>query len=113
LLNRATLIGNLGKDPDARKSDAGDTVTTFKLATTVRVGTRDQTDWHQIVTFGRLAESCAKVLKKSRLVYVEGRIQYRKYERDGEEKWKTEIIADRVQFLTREGNEEFGNNRSF
>ncbi len=105
-VNKAILVGNLGRDPEVRYLPSGQTVANFTLATsdsyTDRSGTRqDRTEWHNIVVFGKQAEMCGQYLKKGRQVYVEGRIQTRQYDaKDGSGKrYRTEIIAQRVQFL--------------
>ncbi|MGH7934589.1 MAG: single-stranded DNA-binding protein [Candidatus Binataceae bacterium] len=105
-VNKAILVGNLGRDPEVRYLPSGQTVASFSLATsdsfTDRAGSRqERTDWHNIVVFGKQAELCAQYLKKGRQVYVEGRISTRQYEaKDGTGKrYRTEIVAQRVQFL--------------
>lgn len=102
MLNKAMLIGRLGKDPDVRQG-----VTTFSVATdesyTDRSGQRvDRTEWHSIVTYGKTAEACGQHIAKGSLVYVEGRLRTRKWtDRSGADRYTTEIHADRVQFLDR------------
>jgi single-strand DNA-binding protein len=105
-VNKAILIGNLGRDPEVRYLPSGQTVANFTIATsdsyTDRAGTRqERTDWHNIVVYGKQAELCGQYLKKGRQVYVEGRIQTRQYDaKDGSGKrYRTEIVAQRVQFL--------------
>lgn len=105
-VNKAILIGNLGRDPEVRYLPSGQTLASFSLATsdsyTDRAGSRqERTDWHNVVVFGKQAELCAQYLKKGRQVYVEGRISTRQYEaKDGTGKrYRTEIVAQRVQFL--------------
>jgi single-strand DNA-binding protein len=105
-VNKAILIGNLGRDPEIRYLPSGQSVASFTLATsdsyTDRSGARqERTDWHNIVVFGKQAELCGQYLKKGRQVYVEGRISTRQYEaKDGSGKrTRTEIVAQRVQFL--------------
>jgi len=106
MVNKVMLIGNLGRDPDVRYLPSGQAKASFTLATSDsyldRSGTRqERTDWHNIVVWGKQAESCGQYLKKGRQVYVEGRIQTRSYDaKDGSGKrYVTEIIAQRVQFL--------------
>ena len=95
-MNIVHLIGNLGKEPTMRQ--AGDNnVTSFSLAT--KGWKEGQTDWHNINVWGKQAESCKKWLDKGSQVAITGRIQYRSYEKDGEKKYITEIVADRVEFL--------------
>jgi single-strand DNA-binding protein len=106
-LNRATIIGHLGQDPELRYlPTSGQPVTGFSVATdesfTDKDGQRqERTDWHQVVVYGKAAENCHKYLTKGREVYVEGRLRTREYEaRDnGGKRRRTEIIASRVQFL--------------
>ena len=110
-VNRVTLIGNLGKDPDLRYTPAGQPVTKFPIATSERWKDKDgqfqqRTDWHNIVAWGRQAEVCKEYLKKGSPVYVEGRIQNRSYDdKDGNRKYITEIIANRIQMLGKKGEE--------
>lgn len=105
-VNKAILIGNLGRDPEVRYLPSGQSVANFTLATsesyTDRNGSRqERTDWHNIVVYGKQAELCGQYLKKGRQVYVEGRISTRQYDaKDGSGKrYRTEIVAQRVQFL--------------
>jgi single-strand DNA-binding protein len=104
-VNKVILIGNLGKDPELRYTPGGQPVATFSLATTERrtdkSGQRKETtEWHNIVVFGKTAEIVNQYLKKGRSCYLEGKITYRSWDdRDGNKKYKTEIIANTVQFL--------------
>ncbi len=104
-VNKAILIGNLGKDPELRYTSSGQAVASFSLATTDRYKDKDgnwqeRTDWHNIVVWGRQGETAKEYLSKGRSAYVEGRIQTRSYDdKDGNKKWITEIVASRVQFL--------------
>jgi single-strand DNA-binding protein len=106
-LNRITLIGHLGHDPELRRlPTSGRPVASFSIATdeayTDRQGQRQQrVDWHNIVVFGKAAESCKDYLKKGREIYVEGRLRIREYEakENGGRRQRAEIIASRVQFL--------------
>lgn len=104
MLNKVTLIGNLGTAPEIRLLASGTTVTEMRLATTEywtdQSGAKqNRTEWHRIVCYGKLAETCSKYLDKGRQVYVEGRIQTRSWEANGEKKYITEIIANEVKFL--------------
>jgi single-strand DNA-binding protein len=111
-VNKAILIGNLGKDPEMRYLPSGQAVVKFSLATNAKRKDKngqvqDITDWHNIVTFGKTAEVCNQYLKKGSPIYVEGRIQTRSYDdRDGNKKWITEIIAQTIQMLGRKGEPE-------
>ncbi len=104
-INKAILVGNLGKDPEIRYSPSGTAVATFSLATTENVpnkdgGREERTEWHRVVAFGRLAEICGEYLAKGRQVYIEGRIQTRDWEdRDGNKRYTTEIVAQTMQML--------------
>ena len=104
-VNRVTLIGNLGNDPDTKYSQGGMCVTRISLATTSVRKDRDgnaveSTQWHRVVFFGKLAEIAGEFLKKGSSCYVEGSIKYDKYTgSDGVEKYSTDIIADELQML--------------
>lgn len=107
MLNKAVLIGRLTRDPEIRYLPSGVAVTNFTLAVnrnfTNQQGEREA-DFIPIVTWRGLAETCAKYLNKGRLVAVAGRIQVRHYEgQDGQRRYVTEIVADEVQFLDRDG----------
>lgn len=108
-LNKALIVGNLTRDPELKALPSGSKVATFSLATN-RVwkdasGTKQEsTDFHNIVVFGRQAETCAQYLKKGQSTLVEGRIQTRSWEgTDGKKNYRTEIVADRVQFGPKSG----------
>jgi len=105
-VNKAILIGNLGRDPELRYTASGQPVTNFSIATTESwnkkdgSGREEKTEWHRIVAWGRTAELCAQYLSKGRTVYVEGRLQTREWEnRDGQKQRTTEIVANTVQFI--------------
>lgn len=105
-LNKAILIGNLGADPEVRYTQGGSVVANFRIATSEQwtdknSGERqERTEWHRIVVWGKQAETCGEYLRKGRSVYLEGRIQTREWEdRDGNKRYTTEIVADRVLFL--------------
>lgn len=105
-VNKAILIGNLGRDPEVRYLPSGNPVASFSIATTEnyndRSGARqERTEWHNIVVWGKQAELCGQYLKKGRQVYIEGRITNRSYEaKDGSGKrYRSEIVAQRIQFL--------------
>src|SRR3989338_4642718 len=103
-INKALLFGNLTRDPELRAMPGGMNVCSFGLATNRVYRDRDgkkqeQTDFHNIVVFGRQADTVAQYLKKGSSVFIEGRIQNRSWEgKDGEKKYRTEIVAERVQF---------------
>ena len=104
-VNKAILIGNLGRDPELRYTQNGQAVTNFSLATseswTDKSGERtEKTEWHRIVAWGKTAELCAQYLSKGRTVYIEGRLQTRDWEdKEGVKRQTTEIVANTVQFL--------------
>lgn len=108
-VNKAIVIGNLTRDPEQRALPSGIAVTSFSVATNRvykdRDGNRQESaDYHNIVVFGRQAETSAQYLKKGQSVFVEGRMQTRSWEQDGQKKYRTEIIADRVQFGPKSGS---------
>ena len=99
-MNKAILIGRLGRDPELRHTQSGKAVCNFSVATDSGYGDNKQTDWHRITVWDKQAESCAQYLEKGRQVAVEGRISYRTYkDSDGNERHATEIVAFRVHFL--------------
>ena len=116
-VNKAILVGNLGKDPELRYTPSGTAVCTFSLATTDRFKNKqgeqqERTEWHNIVVWAGLAEICGKYLTKGKQVYIEGRIQNRSYDdRDGNKRYITEIVASEMQMLGRAG-EQGGGGRS-
>lgn len=105
-VNKAIVIGNAGKDPETKYTDAGVSVCTLVLATKhswkQQDGTRqEKTEWHRVVFWGKLAEIVDKYVKKGSQVYVEGRIETRKWtDKNGHDKYTTEIVADQMQMLS-------------
>jgi single-strand DNA-binding protein len=110
MLNKVMLIGRLGRDPELKYATTGMPIATMRIATdesyTDRDGQRqERTEWHSVVVFQRLAENCANYLAKGSLVYVEGSLQTRKWQdQQGQDRYTTEIRAQRVQFLDRKGS---------
>ena len=108
-INRVTLIGNLGKDPELRYTSSGVAVATFSLATNESWkdqdgNVQDKTQWHNIVAWKKLAEICGEYLKKGSKVYLEGRLQYRTYDdKNGVKKYFTEIVVDEMLMLDSRG----------
>jgi single-strand DNA-binding protein len=110
-VNKVILLGNLGRDPETHYTTGGDAVTNLNIATSEQWKDKsgekqERTEWHRVVLFGRQAEIAGEYLKKGRSVYIEGRLQTRKYtDKDGVEKYSTEIVGDRMQLIggTREG----------
>jgi len=109
-VNKVILIGRLGRDPEMRYTQSGASVATLDVATdesyTDRDGNKvDRTEWHRVSVFQRMAENCAKYLTKGSLVYVEGSLQTRKWQdQQGQDRYTTEIKAQRVQFLDSKSN---------
>lgn len=113
MLNKVLLIGNLGKDPEMRSLPSGQPVASFTLATSRRWRDKngqkqEQTEWHQIVVFGKQAEIAGQYLTKGKQIYVEGRIQTRSWDdrQTGEKKYRTEIVCDNFQMLGGRGGGE-------
>jgi single-strand DNA-binding protein len=109
-VNKVILVGNLGRDPETRYTTNGDAVTNIRVATTdtwkdKNGEKQEKTEWHTVVFFGRQAEIAGEYLKKGRQVYIEGRLQTRKWQdKEGQDRYTTEIVADRMQMLgSREG----------
>lgn len=104
-VNKAILIGNLGKDPEVRYMPSGEAIANITLATTDswkdKSGEKqERTEWHRVSFFGRQAEVVGEYLKKGSSIYVEGRIQTRKWQdKEGQDRYTTEIVADRMQML--------------
>ena len=114
-VNRATILGNLGKDPETRYLPDGKEVCNFSVATTTywtdkgSGQKKEETEWHRITCYGRTAEIAGQYLEKGKPVYVEGRIRTRKWEdKDGVTRYSTEIIADSIQLL---GSRDGGSSR--
>jgi single-strand DNA-binding protein len=108
-VNKVILVGNLGKDPEMRFTASQLPVCTFSLATGERRkdasgNWADHTEWHNIIAFGKTAELCGNYLKKGRQVFVDGRIQTRKWQdKEGKDRYTTEIIANAIEFLGSKG----------
>ncbi|WP_028357530.1 single-stranded DNA-binding protein [Brackiella oedipodis] len=105
-VNKVILVGNLGRDPEMRYTPDGAAVCTLSIATSFNWKdrnsgeNRENTEWHRVVMFRRLAEIAGQYLKKGRPVYIEGRLQTRKWQdRDGADRWTTEIVAEQMQML--------------
>jgi single-strand DNA-binding protein len=110
-VNKAILIGNLGRDPELRYTPSGAAVCTFSIATSEKWRDKqtnemkESTNWHNIVFWGKQAETAKQYLTKGSPVYIEGRIQTRSWEDNGVKKYMTEIIGQRLQFLGRRSGE--------
>ena len=119
-VNKVILVGNLGKDPESRFLPDGGAVCNFSIATTDKWKDKsgeqqERTEWHRVSTFAKLAEICGEYLKKGSQVYVEGRLQTRKWQdKEGKDRYTTEIVADRMQMLGSRGggSESMGQPRS-
>ncbi len=105
-INKVILIGNLGADPETRYTAGGSAVTNVRLATTdswkdKQSGEQqERSEWHRVVFWGRLPEICAEYLRKGSQIYVEGRIQTRKWQdKDGQDRWSTDIVGNEMQML--------------
>ena len=108
-LNKVMLIGNLGKDPEVRYTGAGTAVASFSLATSEKFKNKsgeweERTEWHNITLWARLAEIAGEYLAKGKTVYIEGRLQTRKWQdRDGKDRYTTEIVGEKMQMLSGKG----------
>lgn len=100
-VNRVILVGRLGADPELTYGKSGTAICNLRLATDefVKKGEPKKTEWHRVTVFGESAENCSKFLAKGREVYVEGRLQTRSYDKDGQKHYATDIVAERVVFL--------------
>ncbi|MEK6540075.1 MAG: single-stranded DNA-binding protein [Deltaproteobacteria bacterium] len=104
-VNKAILVGRLGKDPEIKYTPSGTAIANFTIATSENYKDKDgqkqeRTEWHRIVAFGKLAEICGEYLAKGKQVYIEGRIQTRSWDdKDGNKKYMTEIVANTMQML--------------
>ena len=105
-INKVILVGNLGGDPETRYMPSGSAVTNFTVATNEswkdkQTGEqKERTEWHRVVMFDRLAEIAAEYLRKGSQVYIEGKLRTRKWQdKDGNDRWTTEVIADEMQML--------------
>jgi len=107
-MNRVMLIGNLGRDPEISYLPSGTAMAKFSLATKRRKrnGEEQPPDWHRITVWSRLAEICAQYLTKGKQVMIEGRIEYGSYDKDGVKHYTTDIIAENLEMLGRQGESE-------
>ncbi len=105
MVNKAIIVGNLGRDPEVRYTPGGTAVANFTVATSERWKDKasgemkEQTEWHRIVAWGRLGEICGEYLSRGKQVYIEGRIQTRSWEKDGVTRYTTEIVAQEMKML--------------
>ncbi|HVR82192.1 MAG TPA: single-stranded DNA-binding protein [Luteimonas sp.] len=103
-VNKVILVGNLGNDPEVKYTQGGMAITTLSLATSSVRKDKDgqqieKTEWHRVKLFGKLGEIAGEYLKKGRQVYIEGRIEYGSYEKDGVKHYTTDVVADEMQML--------------
>jgi len=107
-MNKVMLIGHLGGDPEIRYLPSGTAMAKFSLATNRRKrnGEEQPPDWHRITVWSRLAEICAQYLTKGKQVMIEGRIEYGTYDKDGVKHYTTDIIAENMEMLGRQGESE-------
>lgn len=105
MVNRVTIIGNLGKDPELRHTNAGQEVCSLRVATS-RAWTdkasgqrKEETEWFDVEVWGRQASACGEHLAKGRTVYVEGRLKTERWQKDGQERYRTKVIAENVRFI--------------
>lgn len=108
-VNKVILVGNLGNDPETKYTQAGMAITTISLATTSQRKDKDgekveKTEWHRVKMFGKLGEIAGEYLRKGSQCYIEGRIEYGSYEKDGVKHYTTDIIADEMQMLGSKGD---------
>ena len=109
-LNKVMLIGNLGKDPEVRYTTSGTAVASFSLATTDKIKNKsgeweEKTEWHNVTLWARLAEIAGEYLSKGKTVYIEGRLQTRKWQdKDGRDRYTTEIVGEKMQMLSAKGD---------
>ena len=118
-VNKAILVGRLGKDPEVKATPNGNTVAKFSLATDEKFTDRDgnkqeRTEWHNIVAWGKLGEICGQYLRKGKLVYIEGKIRTDSWEdkETKQKRYRTEIIADTMRMLDKKSDEEGGGSYS-
>ena len=108
MLNKVQIIGNLGGDPELKNIN-GNPVCNLSVATSERWTDKqgqkqEKTEWHRVTVWGKTAENCAKYLAKGKKVYVEGKLQTRKWEKDGQDHYSTDVVAFNVIFLSPSGN---------
>lgn len=101
-LNKATIMGHLGRDPELKNTQSGTAVCNLSVATSYKPRDgEEKTEWHRVTAWGKTAENCGQYLSKGSLVYVEGRIETRKWtDKDGQDRYTTEIQAYEVKFLS-------------
>jgi len=114
MYNKVLLIGNLGRDPEVRHTNSGQPVANLRVATSRRYKDREgnwseQTEWHDVVCFGRTAETAGQYLHKGSRVFVEGRLQTRSWDdREGKKQYRTEVVAEALKFMDSKGGDSSG-----
>jgi single-strand DNA-binding protein len=109
MINKAILIGRLGRDPEIRYTQSGTAVANFTMATSEKWKDKntgemqERTEWHRIVAFGKLGEICGEYLTKGKQIYIEGRLQTRSWEQEGVTRYTTEIVANEMKMLEPKG----------
>ena len=117
-LNKVMLIGNLGKDPEVRFTASGQAVASFSLATSEKFKGKsgemeERTEWHNITLWGKLAEIAGEYLSKGKTIYIEGRLQTRKWQdKSGNDRYTTDIVGDKMQMLSAKGERSGGGDSS-
>lgn len=104
-INKAIILGNLGRDPETRYLTDGKQVTSFSIATSQKSKEKEYTEWHNVVCFSRLAEVAREYLRKGSKVYIEGSLRTSNWEKDGVKHYKTEIMARELQMLDGKSND--------
>ena len=118
-INKVILVGNLGQDPEVKYTAGGAAVTTLSLATSESWKDKDtgqdqeKTEWHRVVLWRRLAEIAGEYLKKGSKVYIEGQLQTRKWEQDGQTRYTTEVVGRDMLFLDSRGNTSSDNSSNY
>ena len=114
MINKVILVGRLGGDPEIRYTPDGTAIANFRIATSFRWKDKnsgqmqEKTEWHLIVAFRRLAEICGEYLTKGKLVYIEGKLQTRQWEKDGVTRYTTEVVANEMKMLDSRGGSDTG-----
>jgi len=103
MFQQVVLVGRLGKEPELKTTSGGKSVATFSVATDSGYGEGKKTEWHNVVAWEKTADAVGQYLSKGSLVFILGRLQTRSWDKDGETKYRTEIVAEKVQFLDKKG----------
>jgi single-strand DNA-binding protein len=110
MINKVTLVGYVGRDPETKQLPSGSSVTNLSVATTRKWKNKEQqqqeeTEWHRCSAFGKMADIMAKYLRKGSQVYIEGRLQTRKFQRDGQDHYATEVVVEEMKMLGVKGKD--------